>query len=130
MIRLVAETANFKVTDKPPRSDKTPTKGDTVTGSDRLRNAVPQFGKAKGALVGRDQWRIVFVNATDADIRVTATLPGGTVSCRGRVDFTDRVNVIRVVGASGGFAGATGTCETRPGPSSQTTLNVYRLSIP
>jgi hypothetical protein len=101
--------------------------GDTVFGSGRLRNAVPQFGKPKGAIVGRDRYKSVFLTSAIASVDVTATLPGGTIRARGKADFRLARNVIQVVGGTGMFAGAKGTAEERVTQSGET-FNVYRLS--
>lgn len=100
--------------------------GDVVTGTDRLRNAVPQFGKPKGAAVGRSRYRTLFESLAVASVEVRSTLPGGTIRARGRADFRRDSNVIRVVGGTGVFVGAAGTVEERELPSGQT-LDIYRL---
>jgi hypothetical protein len=129
-IKLLARTAPGSVrllTDKPPQGK--PSVGDVVVGSDNLRNAVAQFGEPKGALVGRDRWRFVLTSKTLAVASVTASLPGGSISCRGLSDEKSKVDVLRVTGATGVFKGATGTCESSQGPGDQS-LNTYRLTLP
>jgi len=122
VIKVLATNISGARHEKPPAGIA----GDVVVGSDRLRNAVPQFGKPKGAVVGKDRYRSVFETAAVASVEVTATLPGGTIRARGRADFRLTSNVIRVVGGTGVFAGARGTAEERALPSGQT-LNIYRL---
>jgi hypothetical protein len=102
--------------------------GDVVVASDRLRNAVAQFGKPKGAVVGRDRYRLVFATAYTGTASVTATLPDGTIRCRGPYDLRRPSVTLRAVGGTKAYAGATGTCEARS--SGRTTLNVYRLRVP
>lgn len=122
VIKLITVNINGAHDQKPPAGIV----GDVVTGTDRLRNAVPQFGKPKGAVVGRARYRTVFETAAVAFVDVTATLPGGTIRARGQADFRRDSNVIRVVGGTGAFAGAKGTVEEKALPSGQT-LNIYRL---
>jgi hypothetical protein len=98
-----------------------------------LRNAVAQFGKRAGARVGRDSFREVFTSDTASSIRVTATLPGGTITCRGKMDATRNRQVLRIVGSTGKFARATGACEATPAPTNPynaDSVNVYRLQLP
>jgi len=121
VIRVTATSISGSTQKKPPAGPA----GDVIVGSDRLRNAVAQFGKPKGAVVGKDTYRLVFRSAHVAAISVTATLPGGTIRCQGTFDDRRRSQLIRVVGGTGSFAGVTGTCEARPSGSG--TLNTYRL---
>ena len=121
VIRVTATEISGNTQAKPPPGPA----GDLIVGSDRLRNAVPQFGKPKGAVVGKDTYRLVFRGAHVAAISVTATLPGGTIRCGGTFDDRRRFQLIRVVGGTGSFAAVTGTCEARP--SGSATLNIYRL---
>ena len=124
VIKVTATEIWSRVEPKPPSG----LAGNVITGSDRLRNAVAQFGKARGAVVGRDTYRIAFDTATAGPITVKAFLPGGTIRCAGTYSARRSVVVIRVAGGTGDFAGATGTCEARPAGTA--TLNVYRLKIP
>jgi hypothetical protein len=103
--------------------------GDVITGTDRLRNAVAQFGKPKGAIVGVDRYRTVFETAAVASVVTTTTLPGGTIRSRGTADFRLATNVIRVVGGTGAFVGAKGTTEQRFLPGDKA-LNIYRVRLP
>jgi hypothetical protein len=103
--------------------------GDVVTGSDRLRNAVAQFGKPKGAVVGVDRYRTVFETAAVASVVATTTLPGGTLRSRGRADFRLASNLIRVVGGTGVFLGARGTVEQKVLAGNKA-MNIYRLRLP
>src|SRR5207342_408426 len=101
--------------------------GDAVIATDRLENAVPQFGKPKGAIVGRTRYRGLFLTAAVATLEVTATLPGGTVHARGRVDFRLASDAIRVDGGTGAFAGTTGTMEQRFIATNDRTMYVFTL---
>jgi len=126
VIKVVAATSSFELQEKPPPGPS----GDTVVGSSRLRNAVAQFGKPKGALVGLDRYRYVFVSLHTAAIDVTATLPGGTIRCRGQIDDRLTVQLLQVVSGTLAYARTKGTCEARPLTKNETdprTLNTYRL---
>jgi hypothetical protein len=131
VITVLSKTASTDaLRDRPPKGAS---KGDVTVGSSVLRNAVAQFGKAKGAVVGRDRWRSEAESANVAAFRVTATLPGGTISCRGRVDFRRARLILRVVAATGVFARASGTCEATRAPKNPygaDSLNAYKLAIP
>lgn len=123
-------TGKLQVQDKLPKGTS---KGDVIVGGSLLINAVAQFTKPNGAVVGRDHFRAVYSTASVATVSVTATLPGGTISCQGK-SYTNRARVVlRVVGATGAFASATGTCEATKAPQNRygaDSLNVHRLQIP
>ena len=131
-IRLVSGNARESVTDKAPKelSRGVGSKGDVISGTSVLRNAVRQFGKPLGAVVGRDSYSFTFVSPTEAVIDVRVQLPGGTLRARGRMRLSqgDRI-VVTVTGGTGKFAGARGTGEARA-LSPNESLNVYRLRFP
>jgi hypothetical protein len=129
VVRLVSITTSTRVDDKPPRG---PTAGDRIFQTSRLLNAVPQFGKARNAVVGSDRGILTFTSPSTARLDVTATLPGGTLRVRGPLRMLrDGSQRYPVVGGTGRFAGARGTVTvgassgTRPRAS-----NVYRLTLP
>ena len=132
VIRLFSKTTNFDLSkDKPPLG--VPSKGDNFRINSTLRNAVVQLGKGRGAVVGHDTARGVFESKTLATVSVTATLPGGTISCRGKVREGVATTSLRILGGTGAFARAVGTCEeTRPpkNPYGADAFNTYRLRIP
>ena len=83
LIKLFSMTTNVDV-----RTDKAPTgasRGDVHVGNSLLRNAVPQLGKPTGAVVGRDAWRAVYESPSTWTLHLKTTLPGGTITCRGRI---------------------------------------------
>lgn len=52
-IRLISKTVRYRtLVDRPPKGE--PNKGDVEWAKSILSNAVPQFGKPKGATVGSD----------------------------------------------------------------------------
>ena len=74
-IRLRAKASSFKVlVDRPPTG--TENRGDVQWLKATLRNAIAQFGRPKGAIVGSDTETYTFVTPTEADVKVRATLPG------------------------------------------------------
>lgn len=130
-IRLVSTTVSLRpVVDRPPAG--VASKGDVVRERSTLRNAVPQFGRAKGAVVGSDvgNYTVLSVNPSRVGLKVTVKLPGGTL--KGTATIAGSVTPkIRVVGGTGAFANARGTGEVRAysgGPRG--VLNIYRLQLP
>jgi hypothetical protein len=131
-INLISGNARESVTDKAPKelARGVASRGDVIRGTSVLRNAVRQFGKPSGAVVGRDSYSFTFVSPTEAVIAVRVVLPGGTLIARGRMRVSqgDRI-VVTVTGGTGKFAGARGTGEARA-LSPNESLNVYRLRFP
>ncbi len=131
-IKLISGNARESVTDKAPKelARGVASRGDVIRGTSVLRNAVRQFGKPSGAVVGRDSYSFTFVSPTEAVIAVRVVLSGGTLIARGRMRVSqgDRI-VITVTGGTGTFAGARGTGEARA-LSPNESLNVYRLRFP
>jgi len=130
-IRLVSITTEFKVlVDMAPKQQYG--KGDVIWAKSTLRNEVAQFGKAKGAIVGHDVSTYTVVSETKGDVKVTATLLGGTLRAAGR-SGEEKVERIAVRGGTGVFAGARGVMETSE-IAGQTSVryarNVYRLQLP
>jgi hypothetical protein len=130
-IRLISTTTTYKVlVDRAPKQEIN--KGDVLWAKSILRNAIAQFGKPKGAIVGSDisTYTVVSITPGVGDEKVTATLPGGTIRAAGRVRET-RAQTIRVTGGTGTFANASGSGEVRSlNASGDRTLNVYRLQLP
>jgi hypothetical protein len=131
VIKVLSRTIKERVSeDKAPKGAST---GDVVVGHSVLRNAVAQFGKAKGVVIGRDQYRIVLKTPNTSAIRVSVTLPGGTIACRGTLFRSRASQSLRVVQGTGIFTRATGTCDGIDAPKNPYgagALNVYRLRIP
>jgi len=128
-IRLISTTASYKVlVDRAPKQEVS--KGDVFWAKSILRNAVTQFDRPKGAVVGSDVSTFTFRTLSEGDIEATATLPGGTIRAAGRIRGT-RAQTIRVTGGTGKFANARGTVEVVSlDASGGRTLNVYRLQLP
>lgn len=131
-IRLVSKALTAKVTfDRPPKGSAN--KGDQVTVTSRLTNAVAQFGRPKGAVVGSDLAVITIVSYSALSlrqrIRAAVKLPGGTIRIDGVT--TESKRTVPVVGGTGAFARARGTCEIRDlEPDGDPALNIYRLRLP
>jgi hypothetical protein len=132
VVKVLAWTTQERLTPKPPPG----LVGDVATGRDRLRNAVPQFGRPKGAVVGRDSYRVVVKSANAFSFEVTVSFPDGTVRCRGTTRLRPTI-VIPLVGGTGAYAGASGTCAATEGSKAACTrpderqrvcdLNTYRI---
>jgi hypothetical protein len=104
--------------------------GDVVRARSTLRNAVAQFGRPKGTVVGRDVGVVTMVSSAEGTVKVTATLPGGTIRSTGK-DTAVPNQSLRVVGGTGKFAGARGVLAVRTlDVRSRRALNVYRLQLP
>jgi hypothetical protein len=114
-----------RLTDAPPKGRLGA--GDVVRQRTRLVNAVHQFGRATGAVVGYDEAVVRLTSATRAVVDVVAHLPGGTLHARGTITLGGATTTIRVVSGTGAFAGAHGTATEVDYPN-QRALNVYRLT--
>jgi dirigent-like protein len=126
-IRLVSVATSARPVDKPPAG---PSKGDQIIETSRLSNAVSQFGKAKGAVVGHDKATLTILSPTALTLDGVATLPGGTIAIRGPVESSSgRVTTIPVKGGTGRYAHARGSVVLTQLDTNRA-LNVYRLSLP
>ncbi len=127
VISLVSITTSDAFLDKPPKG---PSVGDTETSSSRLLNAVKQFGKAKGAVVGKDQGTIRVVGGATAVAKITTRLPGGTLQLAGHIEIrSDGTILIPVVSGTGRFVGALGMLLVTPLKAKGQALNEYRISL-
>ena len=127
-IRLVVTPKSNKVlVDRAPKG--VVSKGDVLWSRAILRNAVPQFGRAKGATVGSRVATDRVVGSDAGVVKVIVTLPGGTIHAGGRVTATPS-EIIHVTGGTGTYAGARGTGSTRSLYPRNGSLNVYRLHLP
>ena len=137
-IRVVSTTVASKVTvDKAPRGVRNA--GDTVWAKSSLRNARPQFGKPKGALVGSAVAIYTFERRDLGTLKVTASLPGGTIRSVDRVAYEGCcATESQVTGGTGAFAGARGTLRSEFLSDTLRSqlltegrrLNIYRLQLP
>jgi hypothetical protein len=129
-IRLVSKVVDFRIlVNRPPAG--VGNVGDKVQARNSLRNAVAQFGRPKGALVGQDVQTITVTSVTPPRARntVTVSLPGGTLRVAGTV--TSNRQPLPVVGGRGDFAGARGTSEVKSlDADGDPALNIYRLRLP
>ena len=93
-IRLVSVTTQHKVlVDRAPKQFSI---GDVIQAKSTLRNEVAQFGRPKGARVGTDVATFAVVSRTRGHVKVTTTLPGGTLRAAGRIG-QEPVETIRVL---------------------------------
>jgi hypothetical protein len=131
-IRLTATAAGSRyLVDHAPKGY--PNKGDVIRETATLRNAVAQFGRPKGALVGSDVWTTTIVIPPFGKIEVedTTSVPGGTIRAVGTVAVTQTRGTFRVVGGTGKYAGARGSIGMRNlNASGSRGLSVFRLQLP
>ncbi len=129
-IRLISVTTQVKL-QKDVAPKQVASKGDVIWQKSVLRNAVAQFGKPKGALVGSDSGTITLLSPTLVDNKGVAVLPGGTIRFAGRAGEGTAVMTVAVTGGTGRYAGARGKLEVRAlNADGSRTTNVYRLSLP
>ncbi len=131
-IRLIGSAASSRyLVDHAPKGY--PNKGDVVRATSILRNAVAQFGRPKGAIVGSDMWitTIVIPPFSKADVKATTTLPGGKIRAVGTVTATQTTGTFRVVGGTARYAHARGTLSLHNSTmSGSRAVIVYRLQLP
>jgi len=129
--RLISSPGRTTVRDVPPKglANGVLSRGDTISGTSILRNAVAQLGRAKGAVVGSDAYTLTVTTPPKVLLSVNAKLPHGTIRAEGRSDLMAAKFSIPVVGGTGLYAGARGTAESIDLAGNRT-LNVYRLRLP
>ncbi len=130
-IRVYVKEVTQSIKDVPPKTfwlGHEYTKGDTIRGTEILRNAVRQFNKPKGAIVGTDRYVIVAVAWQKVRVDFVVRFPGGTVHAHGEGKAGSGPEV-PIVGGTGLYAGATGVVEGRHLANGEK-LNIYRLQIP
>lgn len=125
-IRLGAIPVSSRSVDRPPKGQWST--GDAVYGKSVLRNLVPQFGRPTGAVVGRDSESGTFLSPQTLLVTAVVQLPGGTLELKGKQAINSLTFVLPVVGGSGRFANARGTCSVRV--QGGLVINVYRLKLP
>ena len=130
-IRVYVTRVAQSIKDVPPttfRLGHEYTKGDTIRGTDALRNAVRQFDEPKGANVGTDRYVFIAVAWQKVRVDFVARFPGGTVHAHaeGKIGSKPRLPIVRGTGL---YAGATGVVEGRH-LANGAKLNIYRLQIP
>lgn len=128
-IRVYVKEVTQSIKDVPPKTlvGFEYTKGDTIRGTEILRNAVRQFNKPKGANVGTDRYVIFAVAYQKVRVDFFARFPGGTVHAHGV--GKPGSGKVPVVGGTGLYAGATGVAEGRHLADGKK-LNIYRLQVP
>jgi len=128
-IRVYVKEVTQSIKDVPPKTivGFEYTKGDTIRGTEILRNAVRQFNKPKGANVGTDRYVILAVAYQKVRADFIARFPGGTVHAHGL--GKPGSGKVPVVGGTGLYAGATGVAEGRHLADGKK-LNIYRLQVP
>jgi hypothetical protein len=129
VIRLLSTTTQARYIDHGPKGESP---GDLLVSSSRLVNAVAQFGRPKGAVVGRDQGTYTLLTNRKTRLDGWATLPGGKIHVRGVVRMLGaKTSAVAVVGGTRDFASARGTVTVSPvSPKPDPSLNVYRITLP
>jgi hypothetical protein len=129
-IRVLVEPVTRKTKDVPPKTRWRGeyTKGDTISGTSILRNAMPQFGKPKGARVGTSSFVITALSSRTARDDATAKLPGGTVHAHG-VGAIGSNPKVPIIGGTGLYTGATGVVEGQVLANGDE-LDVFRFQVP
>jgi hypothetical protein len=130
-IRVYVTEVTQSIKDVPPKTfarEHEYTKGDTIRGTETLRNAVQQFGKPKGAAVGTDRYAITAVAWQKIRVDFVTRFPGGTVHAHG-VGKAGSKPEVPIVGGAGRYAGATGVVEGRHLANGEK-LNVYCMQVP
>ena len=104
----------------------------SVDSRDDLMNATPQFGLKSGVRVGTDVGRFTYTPQHTATYSGVTHLPGGTVKVRGMAFAHDGKVLIRVVGGSGKYKGASGFLTIGLGhvKSKTRSTNTYELTLP
>jgi hypothetical protein len=125
-ISLLAVLVSARSVDTEPKNQINA--GDKIYAVSVLRNLVPQFGRPRGAVVGRDSEVGTLVSSRTLVLTGVARLPGGTLKLKGRQTLNDLAFSIPVVGGTGKFANARGTCIVRV--RGNTVFNTYRLTLP
>ena len=131
-IRVLIMPVTRTFTDVAPKTHATRgeyTKGDTLTGTSILRNAVRQFGKPKGARIGTSRFVETALSPQRIVFDGVSRVPGGTVHARGVMHEVAGKLTVAVVGGTGLYAAATGVIEGSHLPSG-VTLDVARLQVP
>ena len=128
-IRVYVTEVTQSIKDVPPKtlSGFEYTKGDTIRGTEILRNAVRQFGKPTGARVGTDRYAIVAVAYQRVRVDFVTSFPGGTVHAHG--EGKPGSGTVPIVGGTGFYAGATGVAEGSHLANGKK-LNTYRVRVP
>ena len=130
-IRVYVTQVSQSVKDVPPRTfalGHEYTKGDTIRGTDALRNAARQLGRPKGANVGTDSYVFFALALQKVRVDFVARLPGGTVHAHAQGMIGSKPE-LPIVGGTGNYAGATGVVEGRH-LANGLKLNIYRLQVP
>jgi len=128
-IRVYVTEGAQSIKDVPPKTlvGFEYTKGDTIRGTEILRNAVRQFNKPKGADVGTDRYVIFALALQKVSVDFVVKFPGGTVHAHGV--GKPGSGTVPIVGGTGLYAGATGVAEGRH-LANGLKLNIYRLQVP
>jgi hypothetical protein len=130
-IRVYVKEVTQSIKDVPPKTMNLGehTKGDTIRGTEILRNAARQFNKPKGAQVGTDRYVEITLAQQKATVDFVTTFPGGTLHAHQGTHKIGSKPEVPIVGGTELYAGATGSIEGQHLANGEK-LNIYRLQIP
>jgi hypothetical protein len=123
VIEVISVTTSLVAHPHPPAGDV----GDTATSTDKLLNAVPQFGRPKNAVVGRDSATATYLRLGAMRLCGVARFPGGTIRICGIARPIQGGYSVSIVGGTGAFANAQGTVFVSG--NDKRALNVYELTF-
>jgi hypothetical protein len=124
-IHVTSVVSGTKATDTPPKGTSL---GDHVDFTDKLLNAVPQFGKAANEEVGTDKGTMTFTGSHTARLEGEAVLPDGKITFAGDVTLAPNLSIsVPVTGGTGKYENASGTLLV--GKGTKRAPNTYRLVI-
>jgi hypothetical protein len=123
VIKVISVSTSYAEQRHPPAGPV----GDTAIMKDKLLNAVPQFGRAKNAVVGRDSAKATFLRGGGMRLCGVARFPTGTIRICGAARVGQGGYSLPVVGGTGAFAGVQGTVFVTG--SDKRSLNVYDLTF-
>jgi hypothetical protein len=105
--------------------------GDQFLVRDRLFNLVPQFGRARGAVVGNDAAVMTILQGgRSGSYSGVAQLVDGSIAIKGVAPIDARTATMTVVGGTGRYARARGTVVIRYAGKAGRATNQFRLTLP
>jgi hypothetical protein len=123
VIRVISVTTTYVEHRHPPAGAV----GDTVTTTDKLLNAVPQFGRTRNAVVGSDSAKLTFLRGGGMRLCGFARFPTGTIRICGAARAAQGGYSVPIVGGTGQFANAQGTVSVSG--NDKRSLNVYDVTF-
>jgi len=130
--RAVPQTLVFtsvgtsEITTPQPSKAAPPKVGDRIVFKDVMYNGAAQFGKPRGALVGRAEGVCTLMSATkpEAQCMITAHVPNGELVVVGEGDPGGKVVHYAITGGVGAYANARGTVVAKTVSETKTLVRV------